>query len=140
MKYLMNFNQLNESKILKKEDIDSFKKNFSLLNNSFQESKELGRRNVNPQKEFENFLQTLKRVRMVFLESNINIEDFSMYFPKLFKFVNDSMNVRDIRQATEIKGNIYKIMPLIQQDFEKFINKKESEIKTYQSNENTEKK
>lgn len=131
MKYLINFNQLNESKMLKKEDIDNFNKFFSLFNNSFQESKELSRKNVNPQEEFENFLQTLKRVRMGFLESNINIEDFSIYFPKLFKFVNDIMYVQNIRQAIEIKENIYKLIPLIQQDFEKFINKKRLEIKNY---------
>jgi|688.fasta_scaffold1040012_1 seryl-tRNA synthetase len=133
MKHIKNFTQLNEStdKIKLVEDINKLKQLHTLLNNSFEESKNIGKKGANPQKEFEGLFNTVKRTRQTLMELNIDIENFSMYFMKLLKSINDIMNIRDIREATEIKGRIYKIFPLAQQDFQNFISKKNNEIKKY---------
>ena len=132
MKHLKNFIQLNESNKIKTfEDINKIKQLYTLLNNSFEESKNLGKKGINPQKEFESLFNTCKRTRQTFLEFNIDTQDVSMYFGHLLKGINDIMNVRDIREATEIKGKIYKVFPLLQQDFQNFISKQSNEIKKY---------
>jgi hypothetical protein len=133
MKHIKNFTQLNEStdKIKLVEDINKLNQLHTLLNNSFEESKNIGKKGVNPQKEFEGLFNTAKRTRQTLMELNIDIENFSMYFMKLLKSINDIMNIRDIKEATEIKGRIYKIFPLVQQDFQNFISKKNNEIKKY---------
>jgi molecular chaperone GrpE (heat shock protein) len=138
MKYLQTFTQLNESHNVKSvSDVEKLKQLLGLLNNSFEESKNFAKRGVvNPQKEFEGFFNALKRTRQALMD--FKLESFSPHFINLVGAVNAIMNVRDMREAAEIRNKIHKLFSLVQQDFNGLISKIHREIKTYVDKEGEE--
>jgi hypothetical protein len=129
MKYIQLFENF---KSLTDDNFNTLKGMLGKVKNEIENAKTIGNKRVEPSKEFENLSILLKRIGGQFSNLNLDINNLT-FWSRARKAIHNIIELRDIRQAAEMRKYTYKVLQSFQEEFANFINKKQHEVNKYKN-------